>query len=98
MCDSLVVPCDLQQVVVVADKGVEADSHVGAGDLQGGGGVCWRRRAVRGGNTTDDKIRPIMTKKLLLPITLKTSFIRSLKPSKETIYIYYVTLTVANVV
>lgn len=35
--DSLVVPGDRQQVVVVADKGVEPDAFACAGDLQRSG-------------------------------------------------------------
>lgn len=38
--DSLVVPCDLQQVVIVTDKRVEPDALICAGDLQRRGGVC----------------------------------------------------------
>lgn len=34
------MPCDLQQVVIVTDKGVEPDALIGAGDLQRRGGVC----------------------------------------------------------
>lgn len=37
--DSLVLPRDLQQVVVVTDKRVEPDALVCAGDLQRSGGV-----------------------------------------------------------
>ena len=45
--DSLVVPCDLEQVVVIADEGVEADSLVCARDLRGSGGVSWKNTANR---------------------------------------------------
>lgn len=37
--NSLVVPCDLQQVVIVTDKRVEPDALICAGDLQRRGGV-----------------------------------------------------------
>lgn len=35
----LVVPCDLEQVVVVADKGVESNALICASDLQWSGGI-----------------------------------------------------------
>lgn len=41
----LVVPCHLEQVIIVADKGVESDAFVCACDLQRGGGISckWQR-------------------------------------------------------
>ena len=53
--DSLVVPCDLEQVIVIADEGVEADSLVCARDLQGSGGVGWRNTVERRVNTNNQE-------------------------------------------
>lgn len=77
--DSLVLPCDLQQVVVVTDKRVEPDALVCAGDLQRRGGVSCNLESYVCSKMNQGSV----WLKGSLPIKLKTSFIKSLKPTGE---------------
>lgn len=85
--NSLVVPSDWQQVVVVADKSVKSDAFTCTGDLERSGriGCSWKSFEII--RRCTDQIRKIYIyiymRNIFLPMNPNTSFIRSLKPGGE---------------
>lgn len=81
------MPGDVQLVVVVADEGVKPDPLLCALDLQRSGGVRWteRKHAAKTIHLHAEmycECEDHLGLKIL-PITLKTWFIRSLNPEKD---------------